>query len=149
MYCEKCGTPMNSNSAACPNCGNINSDNSPRYNTSEIPKVNMSNMHMNNAYYAANINRCEEVSIARWIGRMLIPWIPFVGGIINFIMLIVWACSDRFEKSSKNWAVARIVITLIQIVISVIAGIFVYAVLIELFNDPAFQMLLGELIYGV
>ncbi len=157
---------MGSDSGVCPSCGSINR--SEKYNTYEIPTMNSdkrnieytqnipyinsnynSYNNMPNMYGPVNYSGGEPVSVLRWIGRMLIPFIPFVGGIINLIMLIVWACSDRFERTSKNWAIARIIIVLVQIVISVIIGIFLYAVFIEVFNDPIFRHEMQSIINGI
>ena len=161
MYCENCGTQMKPDTDVCPGCGSINRN--EKYDTAEMPKLSSNNAnnsyqnipnvqggtYLNNGYNPYNntanmyggapYGGGETVSVLRWIGRMLISWIPFVGGIINLIMLIVWACSDRFERTSKNWAIARIVIILVQILISVIFGIFLYTLILELLSDPTFQ----------
>lgn len=68
-----------------------------------------------------NIERpfSRPVSVGAWVGRQFISWIPIVGSLVYLIMLIVWACSDRFERTSKNWAIASIIVAAIKLVVGI------------------------------
>ncbi|MBQ7036072.1 MAG: hypothetical protein IJN74_01095 [Clostridia bacterium] len=55
-----------------------------------------------------------------WIGRSLIPMIPFVGGLIYFIMLFIWAGDKSKEVSFNNWAKAQLVVMLIGVVLAIL-----------------------------
>lgn len=134
----------------------IQSSPNENFATSEIPKPNtytsqtpLPQRAPGYAPYPVRPTNGEPVSVLRWIGRMLIPWIPFVGAIVNFVMLIIWACSERFEATSKNWAIAAIVITLVKIVCSIIIGIILFGIITALVNDPAFQRDLQLFFSGV
>ena len=67
-----------------------------------------------NNFYAAPK---APVSVGGWIGRSLIPFIPFVGGLIYLIMLFIWAGDKTKEESFTNWAKAQLIVMLIGIVI--------------------------------
>jgi len=55
----------------------------------------------------------QPVSIGNWIGTMLLCCIPLV----NFILIIVWAASER-NRSKKNWAIATLILMAIAFVLS-------------------------------
>ncbi len=62
----------------------------------------------------------ESVSVGGWIGRGLLAYIPFVGWLIYFIMLIVWANNDSYEDSFRNWAKAQLWMLLIVIAVALV-----------------------------
>ena len=65
--CSICNTSVNDEACFCPNCGR----NLPEGSSTYLPRISK-----------------EPVSIGGWIGRMLIPWIPLVGGLVYLIMLV-------------------------------------------------------------
>ncbi len=81
----------------------------------------------------------RTVSIPAWVGRQFISWIPFVGGIVYLIMLIVWACSDKFELTSKNWAIATIIVTVIKIIVGALVMVGLIALMVQVVNNPEFR----------
>lgn len=147
MKCTKCGTDLDQ-TGDCTFCStNANSFENPNpknqySNQPDQPNQNANNPNMYyNGYYQMNRQAfSEEVSVARWIGRMFLSWIPFVGLLVSFIMLIVWACSDRFERSSKNWAIATIIMGLINLIITVIIFIAFSSVIIGIFNMFLYEL---------
>ena len=96
--CNNCNTAMNDNDIFCPNCG------------SNVPA----------AYRPVTK---ESVSVGGWIGRSLIPYIPFVGGLIYLIMLFIWCGDSTKEDTFRNWAKAQLIVMAIVVVLSVIIGI--------------------------
>ena len=81
----------------------------------------------------------QPVSVLRWVGRMFLPWIPIVGGLVYFIMIIVWACGDKFDETSKNWAIASIIMIAFNLLVTIVIFCIFYAVFMALFNDASVQ----------
>lgn len=154
MYCAECGEKLGDDARVCPKCGTSVEEKS---NTQEIPKTGNNGQSIKkqavyrNApyqpYYPIQITN-QPVSVLRWIGRELLPFIPFVGVIVNFIMLIVWACTDKFEETSKNWAIATLIITLIRLILGIILIIAVFSIFAGLYSDPQFRRDLEMFLYN-
>lgn len=62
----------------------------------------------------------EPVSILAWLGRMLLPYIPFVGWIANLIMLFVWSGDQNKEETSRNWAKARLIVAAVNVLLMIL-----------------------------
>ena len=99
MRCFNCGAEIEPNSVACPRCGaGVRRPNADM--TAEQPLLRQSGYNMRpnqpprgmTPLYSEPIG--QPVSVLRWVGRMFLPWIPIVGGLVYFIMIIVWACGD-------------------------------------------------------
>ena len=103
-YCKNCNTEMNDDAVFCPNCG-------------AKSEVNV-NIQQPAVFYAEP--KPQPVSIGGFIGRSLIPLIPFVGGIIYIIMLFVWGGDKTKEESFRNWAKAQLIMIAIGIVLGII-----------------------------
>ncbi len=119
-YCQNCGAQIEDDRIYCPNCGA------------------QTNMPVNP--YAVNTPKPEPVSIGGFIGRSLIPLIPFVGGIVYIIMLFIWGGDTTKEESFRNWAKAQLIMMAIGIVLSiilVIALIVFAAGFFDAFKDAA------------
>ena len=72
--------------------------------------------------YEPDYHEREHVSTWGWIGRWLIMCIP----IVNIVMLFVWAFGGTPKRSLKTWARARLLMTLIGIlVVAVVTGVLV------------------------
>lgn len=65
---------------------------------------------------AINNQQEKPISFLNWLGTMLLPYIPFIGSITYLVMLFVWAFGRDSNPSKKNWARARLVVTLIGII---------------------------------
>ena len=68
----------------------------------------------------------QHISILGWIGRSLIPAIPFVGPLIYIIMLFVWAGDEKREETFNNWAKAQLWVMLIVLLITVVVALFAF-----------------------
>lgn len=139
MKCSRCGGDIIE--GRCIVCGNDVSS-----NTAQQPRVNQNTYYSGtnpaSNPYSSRMDyspKNEPVSVARWVGRMFLTWIPFVGGLIYLIMLIIWACSDRFEKTSKNWAIASLIMAAVNIIVGVIIIWAVFALLFAVFDEPSVQ----------
>lgn len=161
MKCSNCGTEMSFGHDFCTVCGqaNILGDTAQNAKVHEMGNNNDAQNYSNSSpivtyqgekfvpprvapnpygappnFYSKEVG-CETVSVMRWIGRMLIPFIPFVGPIVYFIMIIVWACSDRFEATSRNWAIASLIMTAIGIIIGIIVFVLMFTSFSYVLND--------------
>jgi uncharacterized membrane protein YvbJ len=62
----------------------------------------------------------KPVSLGNWLGSLALMFIPFVGGLVFFIMLFVWAFAGYVPQSKKNWARAMLIIAGIVLVLAII-----------------------------
>ena len=144
MRCFNCGAEIEPNSVACPRCGaGVRRPNADM--TAEQPLLRQSGYNMRpnqpprgmTPLYSEPIG--QPVSVLRWVGRMFLPWIPIVGGLVYFIMIIVWACGDKFDETSKNWAIASIIMIAFNLLVTIVIFCIFYAVFMALFNDASVQ----------
>lgn len=140
MRCYNCGTEIEPNFAACPKCGaRVRKPNADM--TAEQPALRRQGYRPNRSGmmppYREPIG--QPVSVLRWVGRMFLPWIPIVGGLVYFIMIIVWACGDKFDETSKNWAIASIIMIAFNLLVTIVLFCIFYAVFMALFNDASVQ----------
>ena len=63
------------------------------------------------------------VSMWRWVGRYALNLIPFVGGLVYFIMLFVWAFDNKYDDTSRNWAKAQLIIMAAVLVLTVVLAV--------------------------
>ena len=144
MRCFNCGAEIEPNSVACPRCGaGVRRPNADM--TAEQPLLRQSGYNMRpnqpprgmTPLYSEPIG--QPVSVLRCVGRMFLPWIPIVGGLVYFIMIIVWACGDKFDETSKNWAIASIIMIAFNLLVTIVIFCIFYAVFMALFNDASVQ----------
>ena len=144
--CPKCGIALTDEVAFCTACGTAVP--APRPEVPAQPEAPVQPAYVPPVYvppvapvsYAPPVEEKEKViSVGGWIGRDLIACIPFVGGIIYFIMLWVWAFKKSNEASFRNWAKSRLVwmaigfgIGLVVIILMAVAGIGMADVLSEM-----------------
>ena len=60
-----------------------------------------------------NENAEQPISIGKWMLDMFLSYLPFAG----IIILIVWAVRGDVSSTKKNWAMARLLLTAIGIVL--------------------------------
>lgn len=77
----------------------------------------------------------KPVSFLDWLGTYMIRFIPFVGRVVFFVMLIIWSIGNNVSESKKNWARAKLVYSIIMILITVLF-IFLFFLMLR---DPEFQ----------
>lgn len=114
--CQACHASYDDSLALCPYCGTIPQANYPAYP----------------AYTPQETK--EPVSIGGWIGRSLIPYIPFVGGIIYLIMLFIWTGDTKKEDTFRNWAKAQLIVMAVVIVLTIIIVVAFGSVFTDLLN---------------
>jgi len=82
----------------------------------------------------------EPVSFGNWLGTYLLLFIPCVGGLVFFVMLLVWALDKNAAESKRNWARA----TLVYMAITFVIGMLVFIMVMLLMKSPTFQEMLDE-----
>ena len=105
--CKICNSTVHDEASFCPNCGKHLPEGISTYNAA-----------------------IEPISVGGWIGRMLIPYIPVVGGIVYLIMLFVWSSDSKKEATFRNWAKAQLIvmaIVLVLAIVGVILGVTVFS----------------------
>ena len=122
MKCTKCGAEIPDNVAFCTNCG-------ARTETSAaVPQQDAVSGNVNQSNNIAGgmqpqgtgFYPPQPMSIGGWIGRMLIPIIPIVGGLVYLIMLFVWMGDNTKDETFRNWAKARLILTAISIILTIL-----------------------------
>ena len=141
-YCTNCGTQTND--AVCPSCGAAMETAAPQQNPAApqqnpaapqqnpaAPQQNPAAPQQNPAapqqpytaqppygyrppYYPQQPAE-EPVSVLGWIGRSLIPYIPFVGGLVYLIMLFLWMGDNTKQETFRNWAKAQLIVMAIAV----------------------------------
>lgn len=109
--CNTCGANIADNSPFCPNCGAAVQ--APSYPAYQPPMGK------------------TPISLGGWIGRLLIPFIPIVGWIVNIIMLFIWSGDTTKEDTFRNWAKAQLIITAVGIVLAILC----YAAILAFIRD--------------
>lgn len=79
----------------------------------------------------------KPMSFLNFLGSYGIYFIPYVGGIIFLVMLIVWAFSGNTPTTKKNWARATIIF-MVALFISI-----AFSIALALSN-PIFQNMINE-----
>ncbi len=126
IYCALCGAPLSPENGFSPNNPdpyNAPSNQQPYGNQQPIfyQSYDQTYQQPYTPQYVNNYsNEDEHVSVAGWVGRMCIPLIPFVGGLIYIIMLFVWAFGSTPKKSLKTFAKAQLLVMAIALGIAVI-----------------------------
>lgn len=144
MVCNSCGrNNENQNANFCEYCGASfrvadAHDTVPTYNysyqsttesTSEQKPPTMTTQ-------AIDINENKKpVSYLNWLGTYFIMLIPIVGGIVFFIMLIIWSVGNNAPESKRNWARATLTFMIIMFILSLL----LILMFVLMFRDPVFQ----------
>lgn len=82
----------------------------------------------------------ETVSIGDWIGSMLLMCIP----VVNIVLMLVWAFGSGTKPSKRNFFRASLLLMVIGIGLSVIAGIVISLLGgMAMFSVPEFPSFLG------
>ncbi len=114
MVCYNCKNQIANDSTYCEYCG------------ADFVASAQPNYAPYSSHYAPSTPQRRPISVAGWIGRSLIPYIPIVGPLIYFIMLFVWAFSDTAEKTFNNWAKAQLMVLLIIVIAALLIFLFIF-----------------------
>ncbi|NLO08700.1 MAG: zinc ribbon domain-containing protein [Clostridiales bacterium] len=146
MICNSCGRDnQNQNANFCEYCGASLREGNVHVHETETTNNYSYQSGTGNAsaeapppmsVQAIEINDNKKpVSYLNWLGTYFIMLIPFVGGIVFFVMLIVWATSSNTPESKKNWARATLTFMIIMLVLALIL-VLIFA---SLLRNPVFQ----------
>ncbi len=86
------------------------------------------------------MDKDKPVSYLNWLGTYGIILIPFVGGLVFFIMLIIWSVSSTTPESKRNWARATLTFMIVMIILVLIIG----AMFLSALRNPLFQELFQD-----
>lgn len=142
MVCNSCGRDnKNENANFCEYCGESFREGNvqktePTYNSNQGGTENASVIQPPMPSQAIDINKDKKpVSFLNWLGTYAIMLIPLVGGLVFFVMLIVWSFSSNTPESKKNWARATLVF---MIILLIIALLFIL-MFVGMMRNPLFQ----------
>lgn len=108
MVCNNCGRTNSEQARFCEYCGqSLSAEQAPA--NPILPKTQV-----------VNEEKEKPVSLGNWLGSFALMLIPFVGGLVFFIMLFVWAFAGYVPESKKNWARAMLIIAAIGLVLAII-----------------------------
>lgn len=118
MFCKNCGSSLPDDVKFCPNCGTENTEDS-------VPSNGVPSQKSPNAI----VGQQEPVPLSQWCW-LLLNFIPFIGGLIIFVLIIVWAVGN--PKTDKypcrvNFARASLIMMLITFVLIIIGFVLVFA----------------------
>ena len=149
-FCKACGSLVEGDGQFCPNCGealesavnlskpadsnqaaapvtpapavtsNVPTMSSTTYNTAgnQGTMPNYTNVNVNLTAPISN----EEMSLKDWVWTLLLPYL--IGlvtcGIGQWVMLIVWACSNSIPIAKKRYAQANLIFYAISIAIVIL-----------------------------
>lgn len=137
MVCKNCGAECNNNEKYCSICGalleneaqDVNYGYSSNMNNNQEPYSYQAQQQQ--YYYQQHVEQPnnsvdEHMTVGGWLGRLCINLIPFVGPLIYFIMLFVWAFGYNPKKSLKTFAQAQLILMAIGAVIAIIIVILAF-----------------------
>jgi hypothetical protein len=75
--------------------------------------------------------KTTPLGVFKFIGLMIVPCIPLLG----FIMVLVWSFGSSFNRNTKNFARALLVLWIIGIILTIIGVVFLRATIIDIFDD--------------
>ena len=118
--CPNCNAVLQDEQTLCPACG-------AQTMPTQAPQAPV--------YYAPPAPQEQPVSVGGWIGRSLIPCIPFVGSIIYLIMLFIWMGDKTKQETFRNWAKAQLIVLLIVVGLGVLLAVLFGGVLAAVFAN--------------
>lgn len=124
--CNHCGAQLDDQAGFCTNCGNA----VPTYYQPPQPQQPLQ--------YQYTPAPKQPITVGGWIGRSLIPLIPFVGGLVYIIMLFIWGGDNTKEDTFRNWAKAQLIVMAISIGLGILLGIIIAAAGASILSDYSY-----------
>ena len=110
LYCNTCLNQVADGNEFCTSCGApMNATVQPEQRTQPVRPVQP-------AQFQTETYKEEPISTMGFFGIMFLMMIP----VLNFLLLIIWACGGCQKRSKRNFARATILWSLIGIIISVL-----------------------------
>lgn len=145
MVCNSCGrNTQNEKANFCDYCGASfrevgGLEVRPSYNYSHEHGTGNASAPMSSPMpsEAIRIKQDEKpVSFLDWLGTYLIRFIPFVGQLVFFVMLIIWSIGNNVSESKRNWARAKLVYSIVRFIILIL---FLFLIISVVAGDPEFM----------
>lgn len=113
MYCKKCGGKVESYASHCAFCG---------------APVEKYDSNMNYVKEEKQEVKPKRMTTLKWLGFYLLPFIPVIGWLAYFILLLKWAFGRHKDSTLKTYARAQLIVSIVLLVLIVIYLCFVTAV---------------------
>lgn len=79
--------------------------------------------------------KTEPLGVLKYLGIMIVTCIPILG----FIMILVWSFSSSFNRNTRNFARALLILWIIGVILSIVVVVLYWSILSSIFNN--FEML--------
>ena len=112
MFCKKCGGKLESYASNCAFCG------------TPVEKYNEKMNYVKEEKKVAKL-ATKPMGAWRWIGFYLLPCIPFVGFIIQIVLIFKWAFGKHGDDTLRGYARSQLIIALFALILVVVAIVFV------------------------
>jgi|GEM_PF-363125 hypothetical protein len=139
MICKSCGRTIdNENSNFCFYCGtSLKEGREGDFVSGPVSGNQEYSKGIINSTTIADVKDGEKpLSMSNWLGSMMLPFIPIIGGIAYIIMLVYWGFGGKAPASKKNWARA----SLIVIAVSLILLVFYFSVGLQQLEASGFDV---------
>ena len=127
MKCTSCGADVPQGNQFCIHCGAPVENSQPVENNYTPAQPNNTYSQQPNPNQYGYQGGKMPITIGGWIGRLLIPLIPCVGGIVFIIMLFVWSGDQTKEETFRNWAKAQLILMAIGLGIALVVVLILFA----------------------
>ena len=124
--CAQCGALVADEYTVCPACGMVLPAPQPTQEAQPVeeapqapyvPPVYVPPTTPTMNYPPVELPK-TSVSMWGWVGRYALNLIPFVGSLVYFIMLFVWAFDSKYDETSRNWAKAQLIIGAVAVILA-------------------------------
>lgn len=74
--------------------------------------------------------KTTPLGVFKYIGLIIVPCIPLLG----FIMVLVWSFGSSFNRNTKNYARALLILWIIGVILSIIGVVFLRTMIVDIFD---------------
>lgn len=125
MYCKKCGGKLESYASNCAFCGTPVEKYDAKANYIAPPKKQTNNSSM---------------SVGKWLGFSLLPFIPLIGTVVYLVLVFKWAFGNHDDLTLKNYAKANLIFMLLAFVLIIGLSILIAMLMPDLLNELGTQL---------
>ncbi len=104
MYCKKCGGKLESYASNCAFCG------------APVEKYDTTVNYVKPEKQEVDV---KPMTALKWLGLILLPFIPFIGPIAYLVLIFKWAFSSK-DITLKGFAQAILTLMLVAVILTII-----------------------------